>query len=164
MSMHSRDIVVLGVGNTLWADEGIGVMLARAVNDDFDPEQVEVVDGGTQGLYLLPIVQNARRLLMFDAVSLGLTPGEIVVLRDEEIASTFSKLPVSLHQTSLNDLLASAYMLDWQPEEVVLIGIQVEDTESWGGPITDAVQASMPRAIEMGRAVVTGWCQTTVSV
>ena len=100
--MNER-ILVLGIGNTLWADEGFGPKtVARiAAWQEWD-EGIEVVDGGTQGLYLLPLVQQADRLLVFDVVDFARPPGEIVILRDAEIPAFFGQRPLSLHQSGFN--------------------------------------------------------------
>ena len=79
-------ILVLGIGNLLWADEGFGV---RAV-EEFSrrylcEERVTIMDGGTQGLYLLPHVQEASRLVVFDAIDYGLEPGTMKIITDDEV-------------------------------------------------------------------------------
>ena len=154
-------ITVLGVGNLLWADEGIGPRLAVALEERLQghalAQRVEVIDGGTQGLYLLPIVTEAKRLLLFDAVSLGQVPGALVILHGDEVEARFSHLPVSLHQTSLQDLRASARLLGWQPEQLALIGIQAKDTESWGGPVTPEVLAAVEPALQAGLELLEDW-------
>lgn len=155
-------ITVMGVGNLLWGDEGTGPRLAALLSERLKerPElapRVEVVDGGTQGLYLLPRITETRNLLLLDAVSLGLPPGEMVVLEGEDVESRFSTLPVSLHQTTLQDLLASARLLGWQPERLTLIGIQAEDTESWGGPLTATVSASLEGALTEALTILENW-------
>src|SRR5574343_125316 len=76
--MMSKRILVLGIGNILWADEGFGVRCVEALNAGWQfPPQVTLMDGGTQGLYLLPYVQEADCLLVFDAVDYGDEPGKL---------------------------------------------------------------------------------------
>ena len=85
-------ILVLGIGNLLWADEGFGVRCAEALAERFAlPPQVTVMDGGTQGLYLLPYVEDARRLLVFDAVDYGDPPGTLRVVVGDEVLDTSVK-------------------------------------------------------------------------
>ena len=80
------DTLVLGIGNVLWADEGFGVRAVAALNEGWSfPESVTLMDGGTLGLYLLPYVQEARRILVFDAIDYGLAPGTLQVVRDGDI-------------------------------------------------------------------------------
>ena len=79
-------ILVLGIGNVLWADEGFGVRCVEALQREwtFAPH-VELMDGGTQGLYLLPNVRAATRLLIFDAIDYGLAPGTLKLIEDDEV-------------------------------------------------------------------------------
>jgi hydrogenase expression/formation protein len=80
------DVLVLGIGNLLWADEGFGVRCAETLAEGWSlPSGVRVMDGGTQGLYLLPYVQGARRLIVFDAVDYGLPPGTVKLVEDDEV-------------------------------------------------------------------------------
>ncbi|MGE5027435.1 MAG: HyaD/HybD family hydrogenase maturation endopeptidase [Betaproteobacteria bacterium] len=150
--------VVMGVGNLLWADEGFGpraaarMMASGQVSDD-----VEVIDGGTQGIYLLPIIQSARRLLVFDAVDFGREPGQIVVLRDGEIPVFFGQRPLSLHQTAFTDVLAAAELTGMMPEAVTVVGVQLENIDEWGGDLTPAVAEAMDRAIRIGLEELAAW-------
>ncbi|MBI5260243.1 MAG: HyaD/HybD family hydrogenase maturation endopeptidase [Bradyrhizobium sp.] len=148
--------LVLGVGITLWADEGVGPRLIEVLSQRFDIPGAELVDGGTQGLYLLPIVSEAERLLVFDAVRLGHAPGTVVVLQDGEIDTVF-RGALSLHQTTLHDLLGSARLIGQNPRQVVLIGVEAEDTENWGGNITITVARAMEEALRQAEAVLRGW-------
>lgn len=152
--------VVLGIGNILWADEGFGPQVVARMKERTDcalPPQVELVDGGTQGLYLLPLVQDAARLLVFDAVDFGRLPGEIVVLRDGEIPAFFGQRPLSLHQTGFTDVLAAAELTGRQPQAITLIGVQYANIETWGGELTPLVAAAIDRAIEMGQRELQSW-------
>ncbi len=150
--------VVLGIGNRLWADEGFGpAVVDHLASDQRLPAGVETLDGGTLGLYLLPCVQQARRLLVFDAVDFGHAPGEIVVLRDEEIPVFFGQRPLSLHQTGFTDVLAAAQLTGAAPDTITLIGVQPESIDDWGGSLTDTVAAAIPRAIALGLAELSAW-------
>ena len=153
----TAETLVLGVGNVLWADEGVGPRLTEVLSARVTLKSGDIVDGGTQGLYLLPLIMDARRLLLFDAVDIGKPPGEVMVLRNDELVAVFSTRIMSLHQNSLHDLLAAAKLMDWEPEEVVLIGIQVDDADSWGGEITPVVRAAMDVAINRALEVLERW-------
>jgi hydrogenase maturation protease len=150
--------VVLGVGNLLWADEGFGPkVVARIIASGKAPNDVEVLDGGTQGMYLLPIIQTARRLLVFDIVDFGAEPGRILVLRDEEIPVFFGQRPLSLHQTAFTDVLAAAELTGKMPGAVTLVGVQLEDIDEWGGDLTPTVTAVMDEAIRIGLDELAAW-------
>src|SRR5512139_2577451 len=93
-------IVVLGIGNVLWADEGFGVRCVEALQAgwDFAPH-VQLIDGGTQGLYLIPQVTAARRLLILDAVDYGLAPGTLQLVENDQVPRFLGAKKMSLHQT-----------------------------------------------------------------
>ena len=101
-----RRVVALGVGNLLWADEGFGVRCVEALDRGwtFDPE-IEILDGGTLGLGLIPLLQGASHVLLFDAVDHSGEPGTLIVARDEEIPRCMGKDKMSLHQAGMNDVL-----------------------------------------------------------
>lgn len=159
--MDATHTVVLGIGNLLWGDEGFGPRtVARWLAAGDVPAGVDVLDGGTQGLYLLPVVQAARRLLVFDCVDFGAAPGQIVVLRDREIPAFFGQRPLSLHQTAFTDVLAAAELTGRMPEAVTLVGVQLQDIEAWGGDLTPGVAAAMDEAIRIGIGELAGWTAT----
>lgn len=153
-----KKTIVLGIGNTLWADEGFGPKVVASLSaSGVIPADVELVDGGTQGLYLLPLIQDAGRLVVFDAVDFGKQAGEIIVLRDDEIPAFFGQRPLSLHQTGFTDVLAAAALTGALPQAITLIGVQFGDIETWGGELSPAVAAAIGPAIELGRLELESW-------
>lgn len=164
MTPASGNTVVLGIGNILWADEGFGPQVVARMKERKPgdlPPHVELVDGGTQGLYLLPLVQDAARLIVFDAVDFGRPPGEMVVLRDGEIPAFFGQRPLSLHQTGFTDVLAAAELTGRQPQAITLIGVQYANIDTWGGGLSPAIAAAIDQAIEIGRRELQSWEETT---
>lgn len=150
--------VVLGIGNTLWGDDGFGVAAAaRLATHPCLPEHVSVVDGGTQGLYLLPIVQQAQHLLVLDSVDFGAPSGAITVLRDEEIPRYFNRRPLSLHQTGFADVLFAAELTGARPERITLVGAQYESLDVWGGGLTTPLAAALDAAIAVALAELASW-------
>lgn len=120
-----ESIVVLGLGNVLYGDEGLGVHAVQRLHSQWDfPAHVNLVDGGTQGHSLLTYVEDARRLLVLDAVDFGLSPGEVVVKSGEDIPRYLTGHKVSPHQNSFSEVLALAQLRDALPDEMVLIGMQ----------------------------------------
>ncbi len=153
-----KKTVVLGIGNLLWGDEGFGpAVVARIKARDCLPAAVELVDGGTQGLYLLPLIQDCARLIVFDAVDFGRQPGQLVVLRDQEIPAYFGRRPLSLHQTAFTDVLAAAALTAATPEAITLIGVQFVNIDNWGGALSPAVDAAIDRAIAIGLSELASW-------
>ena len=156
--MNSKRILVLGIGNILWADEGFGVRCVEALNAGWEfPPQVELMDGGTQGLYLLPYVQEADCLLVFDAVDYGDTPGTLREVVGELVPRFMGAKKMSLHQTGFQEVLAAAEMTEKLPGELVLIGVQPEELEDYGGSLRDVVKAQMPAALDIAFAWLERW-------
>ncbi len=152
------DTLVLGIGNVLWADEGFGVRAVAALNEGWSfPEGVALMDGGTQGLYLLPLVQSARRMLVFDAIDYGLAPGTLQVIRDDDIPSYLGIGKMSLHQSSFQEVLSLAKLSGKAPESAVLVGVQPRLLMDFGGSLTDVVRARIPQALAIGLEVLAGW-------
>ena len=117
-------ITLIGLGSLLMRDEGVGVHLVRALEERYElPPELEVVDGGTAGLDLLPFIEGRDRVLFVDAVNFGREPGFIGVLENQEIPAIFPA-KASLHHLGLMDVLAAAELLDVAPREICLIGIQ----------------------------------------
>ena len=123
-------ILVLGIGNLLWADEGFGVRCVEALAAQWTfPEHVQVVDGGTQGLYLLPQVEATSRLLVFDAIDWGLPAGTLQVIEGEDVPRFMGAKKMSLHQTGFQEVIACADLRGKCPQELVLIGVQPRSEE-----------------------------------
>jgi hydrogenase maturation protease len=150
--------LVLGIGNILWADEGFGVRAVEALHRQYRfPDSVVLVDGGTQGLYLLPYVQAARRMLVFDAIDYGLAPGTLKVIRDGEIPAYLGIYKMSLHQSSFQEVLSLATLSGARPETALLIGVQPEDLTDFGGSLRDSVKARLPEALQIALSVLDEW-------
>lgn len=151
------EILVLGIGNRMWQDEGIGPAIIDELTLQPSWNDVELVDGGTQGLYLLPLVQSARRLLVFDAVDFGEPPGTVRVLRDAEIPNHFGHRPLSLHQTAFTDVLAAADLTGSGPARITLVGIQYERIDGWCEPMSESVLAAVPQAVAAAAQELASW-------
>lgn len=152
------DVLVLGVGNILWADEGFGVRCAERMAERFAfADGVNIVDGGTQGLALVNELSEARRILIFDAVDVGLEPAELVTVRGEDVPKFAASGKVSLHQTSMMELLALAEFMGGAPDAITLIGCQPVMLEDYGGGLTPKVSAKVDTAIDAAVAELTDW-------
>ncbi|CAL75564.1 Hydrogenase maturation protein hupD [Bradyrhizobium sp. ORS 278] len=151
-------ILVLGIGNILWADEGFGVRVVEEFHRRYAvPDNVTILDGGTQGLYLVNYVEEADGLIVFDAIDYGLAPGELKLVRDEEVPRFTGAKKMSLHQTGFQEVLSAADLLGRYPQRLALIGCQPLDLEDWGGPLTAPVRAQIEPAIELACAVLAEW-------
>ncbi|KIZ45030.1 hydrogenase formation protein HupD [Rhodopseudomonas palustris] len=153
-----RRVLVLGIGNILWADEGFGVRVVEEFHRRFTmPDNVTLLDGGTQGLYLVNFVQEADDLIVFDAIDYGVAPGTLKLVRDDEVPKFTGVKKMSLHQTGFQEVLSAADLLGRYPARLVLIGCQALDLEDWGGPLTDPVRAQIGPAIAAACAVLAEW-------
>jgi hydrogenase maturation protease len=156
--MKKTQLLVLGIGNILWADEGFGVRCVEALDAAYQfGDDVTVLDGGTQGLYLLPFLEEARRLIVFDAVDYGKQPGDMVIAKDEEVPRFMGIKKMSLHQTGFQEVIACASLADRLPESMILIGVQPEQLEDFGGSLRDIVKAQIPRALEVALEQIKQW-------
>lgn len=154
---HTR-VLVLGIGNVLWADEGFGTRAVEALHAAYQlPPDVRVMDGGTQGMFLLPYVCAASRLLIFDAIDFGLEPGELRLIRDEDVPNYMGAKKVSMHQTGFQEVLASARLLGDYPERLALIGVQPVLLDDYGGSLQPLVKARIPDAIRLAADVLREW-------
>lgn len=150
--------LVLGIGNILWADEGFGVRAVEAFHRRYRaPDGVTVLDGGTQGLYLVQHVTDADRLLVFDAIDYGLPPGTLMLVEGDEVPKFTGAKKMSLHQTGFQEVLSAADLLGRYPRQVALIGCQPLDLEDWGGPLTAPVGAQIEPALALAREVLRKW-------
>lgn len=136
-------VTLLGLGNLLLRDEGVGIHAIRALEArHLAPPGLEIVDGGTSGLDLLPYIEDRDRVLFVDAVNFRKEPGYIGVLENQEVPAMFS-LKDSLHHLGLMDVLAAAQLLDAAPREICLIGIQPHIIET-GLELSDLLQEKLP--------------------
>jgi len=147
-------VTVLGVGNPIMGDDGIGPELLAAVEAVLKDPAVEFVDGGVGGLELLPTVQDARRLLILDAVA-GPAPGDVCELTGDQIPRLLSA-KLSPHQVGLLDVLTAARLLGHEPEAVTVVGIVPESVELGLG-LAPGVALAFPEAVVRAVHVVRGW-------
>lgn len=159
--MNTKRILVLGIGNILWADEGFGVRCVEALNDGWEfPPQVTLMDGGTQGLYLLPYVQEADCLLVFDAVDYGDPAGKLREVVGDQVPRFMGAKKMSLHQTGFQEVLMAAELTNKLPAELVLIGVQPEELEDYGGSLRDIVKAQMVPSLNLALDWLERWGAT----
>src|SRR5512140_3531279 len=121
--------VVLGVGNLLLTDDGVGIHVIRALEQIPDlPEGVELVDGGTAGLNLLSYLEGIDRLIIIDAIQSSDPSGTIRRFAGEQVPAYFA-MKISPHEITLPDFLAAAKLRDLYPGEVIVWGIKPESLD-----------------------------------
>ncbi|MFZ2650047.1 MAG: HyaD/HybD family hydrogenase maturation endopeptidase [Burkholderiaceae bacterium] len=150
-------VLVLGIGNLLWADEGFGVRAVEALHARWQlPPDVSVLDGGTQGLYLLDAVCSAQRVLVFDAIDYKLPPGTLHVFRDSEVP-VWTDTMMSLHQATFQELLLLARLRGRFPQHITLIGVQPVILDDLGGSLSAPVRGRIDEAVALAIAELAAW-------
>jgi hydrogenase maturation protease len=143
--------VVLGIGNILLSDEGVGVRVIEALAGRNDwPATVELIDGGTCAMEMLEQLENLDLLIVVDCVRGGRPAGTPVVLRGETVP-VFFRTKLSPHQVGLSDVLANLELLGRAPRETIIIGIEPESL-ALGMELTPTVAARLPQLLDLTRA------------
>lgn len=141
-----RRVVILGVGNLLLSDEGLGVQALATLERDYDfPPEVERVDGGTCGMELLEPLTGVDVLIMLDVIRAGKAPGTFIALRGDAVPARL-RHKLSPHQVGLSDVLATLQLMDEAPREIVIFGIEPESLDL-SLSLTPTVAASLPGLI-----------------
>jgi hydrogenase maturation protease len=147
--METPKVLIIGIGNLLWADEGFGVRAVEAMHRLYEwPGNVRLMDGGTQGLYLVQHVREADILIVFDAVDYGLPPGTIKLVEGDEVPKFLGAKKISLHQTGFQEVLATAELLGGATQHLYLIGVQPVELDDFGGSLRDEMKARIGPAIQ----------------
>jgi hydrogenase maturation protease len=141
-----RPVLVLGIGNILLHDEGIGVYAVEQMQKGGVPDYVELLDGGTAGADLLDHICDRQKVIVVDAVDSDIEPGTILRFTSGDLASNAGQ-SISLHEFGIADTLAMARQLNCAPHEVIVIGIKPKDI-SPGLGLSDEVAGVVPRIIE----------------
>jgi hydrogenase maturation protease len=137
-------VTVLGVGNILLTDEGVGVRVLQELMETHDfPPGVELVDGGVLGLSLMGVVEAAGRLIVIDAVNLGGAPGDLFRLTWDELTAR-TRYKDSLHQIDFVEVMSLLPLIGVDPPPTVIVGVQPADVETTGLALTPGVAAKVP--------------------
>jgi hydrogenase maturation protease len=121
--------VVIGLGNPLMGDDGLGLAVLEELRTGYAlPDTVELVDGGTWGMNLLPTIEDARELILIDAIDAGQTPGSLVRLERDRLPR-YLATKISPHQVDLRDVLGLAELRGTLPANTVALGLQPESVE-----------------------------------
>jgi hydrogenase maturation protease len=152
----SARTLILGVGNLLLSDEGVGVRVIQRLAEVYDlPEGVQILDGGTLGLDLLYYLEGVENLLIIDAVEMGKEPGALLRLEGDDVPS-FLSLKMSPHQIGIPDMLFAAKLKDLYPRNVVLWGVQPEMLDT-GLELSPAVAAQVDLLVEKAVEELERW-------
>ena len=145
---QNTQIVVLGLGNILLRDEGVGVRVIEELQKryDFSPS-VKLIDGGTAGFGLVTEIEGCRKLLVVDAVKAGNEPGTVYKFKSGDITVTIPQT-LSVHDLGFFEALEQWKMLGINPE-VIFFGIEPEDMNSWGFDLTPSIQNKLPKLVAL---------------
>jgi len=152
------DVLVLGLGNTLLSDDGIGVHVVRQLASDQDvPRGLHPVDGGTLGFRLLATLTQAHAVVIVDAAELGEPSGTVRLFDQHSLADRVSRGGrMSAHEAGLLDLLTLARLERWSPMRLALLGIQ-PDRVDWGEELSEPVARALPLACRAIVQTVLSW-------
>jgi hydrogenase maturation protease len=159
---ESPSVVVLGIGNTLMCDDGVGIHviheLQRGEEGRSTPRaNIQFLDGGTLGYLLIDRVSDADGLIIVDSANLGAAPGTVRVIDGDEVDHYLADNPSSsVHEVGLIDLLQMMTLNREAPRLRALVGVQPESM-GWGTEMTPAVRASVPAASAAVTKILEGW-------
>jgi hydrogenase maturation protease len=148
LSNAVRQVLILGLGNPLMGDDGIGVRIVEEVKGLGLPDEVTVIEGGTAGLDLIPLMEGYQRVIVVDAADLGHPPGAVVRFTPSEVQLHTADAPLSPHQIGLGEVLALAEALRLAPAELVIIGVQPSRIEAGLG-LSPEVERAIPKIVEI---------------
>lgn len=142
-----KDILVLGIGNILHMDDGVGPHVVNSLAEERPDlaEMADIVDGGTAGFDLLPLMSGRRKIIIIDALKADDKPGSIYRIPGAYIGGAGNGL--SLHEAGVRKMLDMLYVMGENPE-VELLGIVVEDISSLEIGLSESLKNSLPRAVE----------------
>ncbi|WHY84340.1 HyaD/HybD family hydrogenase maturation endopeptidase [Neobacillus novalis] len=153
---QKQRITILGIGNTLFSDEGVGVhllpILEEALKDD---KNIEIIEGLTDGMKLLGPVEDAEYLIIIDAINAGKEGGTIITLVGEEIPAYFG-IKMSVHQLGFQEVLFAAQMRERYPKQIVMFGMQPTSLQL-GVELTETNQRKLGELAEVVIDQVNRW-------
>jgi hydrogenase maturation protease len=148
--------LVIGLGNPLRGDDGVGVRVVEALRARSLSPDVEVIDGGTQGLGIIPLMEGRERLILIDAANISTAPGQFARFAPDDVRLPGNDRQLSVHSAGLREALQLAQALHVLPRDVIIFGVQPEQLD-WDAGLSQAVEANLPPLIaavaaEIGQA------------
>lgn len=150
-----QPLTILGVGNVLCTDDGFGPAVASRLAKTMRGEGVNIVDGGTLGLSLLPLLEDSERIILIDAVRAEQPPGTMLRLEGEDVLPAV-RLRLSPHQVGVADLLDAARLRGTMPDALVLVGVVPESIDlgfGLSGPVEQAVPGVIDEVVRAAEAM-----------
>lgn len=151
-------INVLGLGNTMFSDEGFGVEVIRFLEEHSEfPESVQLIDGGTQGIYLLDYFESVDYLVVFDAIIPQNYDRQVYIYKNDKLPS-FIYRKMSSHQVGLSELISLSRLHGKVPKDLILIGIPPANL-SMGVGLSETVKNLVPKAAKTGEDIISNWLE-----
>ena len=142
-----RPTVLIGLGNPLMGDDGLGLAALAQLREQWEvPADVELVDGGTWGMNLLPVIEDAGRVLLLDAINAGTAPGTVIVIPRQRLPH-YLAMKISPHQVDMADVLALAVLRGTLPDDTVAVGLQPSRVEL-SNELTDLLRCRLDGLVE----------------
>lgn len=157
MTENNRNqITILGIGNTLYTDEGLGVHALAALQEQYsmDP-QVQLIDGSTDGMSLLGPVEDTDYLIVIDAINAGKEGGHIIELHGNDIPAYYG-IKMSIHQLGFQEVLLASKLRERYPKNIVMIGMQPTSLELGIG-LSETNEAQLPEMFKLVEQQVNKW-------
>jgi len=144
--MKPKKILILGLGNILLGDEGLGVWIAQQLSSQSLPDEIEVIDGGTAGYELLNLLEGRDKVIIIDAVKTEDKPGSVYKM-DLSVLQEDTTMQLSLHQFGLKNVFKMASLMDINPE-VTLVGVVPKDYQKYHIGLSEDLEKVIPLVIE----------------
>jgi hydrogenase maturation protease len=142
-------VIILGVGNILLKDEGVGIRVIERLRRDYlFPDNVTLIEGATDGIDLLSVIRHAEYIIIVDAITSGQAPGQILKFSPEKLSAR-NNTPHSLHQLGLHEVLQMAKTLDGKLPTITILGIVPEDVSGYGLELTELMRSRIPLVLEL---------------
>jgi hydrogenase maturation protease len=142
----SSDTLVIGLGNLLRGDDGVGIRVIQSLTGQKLPDGVEVVDGGTQGLGIVSLMEGRKRVIVVDAANVGKAPGEFACFTPADARLLGDDEHLTIHGAGLRDALLLAQALQVLPDDVVIVGVQPANLD-WDDDLSPEVEAAIPQIV-----------------
>ncbi|MEQ1883782.1 MAG: hydrogenase maturation protease [Bryobacteraceae bacterium] len=151
----SAPVLVLGLGNLLLTDDGVGLRLLETVEEEYGAAHgaVEFLDGGTQGLALLPYLADRTSILVLDAIGLRAKPGTVHVLRGPQISEFRAHRASTAHEGNCLELLETARMVGYDFDDIAVVGVEPSVLRTGIG-LSKEVEAAVPEAVAQARTIL----------
>lgn len=148
-------VLVLGIGNRLMGDDGLGPEVVRRLSASV-PDGTSVIDGGTCGLALLPLIESCASLIVIDAAAMGKTPGTVNIYEGAELDDALGSAQLTAHEVALSDLLAAAAATGALPARRALVAVEPLSVRV-GCEMSDPVRDALPAAESAARTMIERW-------